>query len=100
MALDPNILVTLLNPLEADDFMSRERNPANRRHVVILHAAGQRHFDRAMRAQRAAEDVLFAGLDDDQRQQLRPVLVVLRDSLASAHEDVCSPPESEWSAKG
>jgi DNA-binding MarR family transcriptional regulator len=94
MALDPSILVTLLNPLEADDFMSsRERDPANRRHVVNLHAASQRHFDSAMRAQRAAEGALFAGLDEDQRRQLSAVPVVLRDSLASGHEDVCSLPE-------
>jgi DNA-binding MarR family transcriptional regulator len=95
MGVDPSILVTLLNPLEADGFVSRERDSADRRrHVVTLTASGQRHFDSAGRAQREAEDALFAGLDDDQRQQLSAMLVALRDSLASGHEDVCSPPET------
>lgn len=95
MGIDPSILVTLLNPLEADGFVSRERNPEDRRrHLVTLTAAGQRHFDSATRAQREAEDALFAGLDDDQRQQLSSALISLRDSLASGHEDACSPPET------
>src|SRR5215207_2934080 len=95
MGVDPSILVTLLNPLEGDGFVSRERDLADRRrHVVTLTAAGQRHFDSATRAQREAEDELFAGLDDDQRRQLSAVLVALRDNLASAHEDACTPPEA------
>ena len=95
MGVDPSILVTLLNPLEVDGFVSRERDPEDRRrHVVTLTAAGRLHFDGATRAQREAEDALFAGLDDDQRQQLSAVLVALRDNLASAHEDACTPPEA------
>jgi DNA-binding MarR family transcriptional regulator len=93
MGVDPSILVTLLNPLEADGFVSRERDPVDRRrHFVTLTAAGRRHFDSATRAQREAEDTLFAGLDDDHRQQLSAVLVALRDSLASVHEHACPPP--------
>ena len=94
MGVDPSILVTLLNPLEAGGFVARERDPADRRrHVVTLTAAGRRHFDEATRAQHEAEDALFAGLDDDQRRQLEAVLVALRDNLSSGHEDGCSPPE-------
>jgi DNA-binding MarR family transcriptional regulator len=95
MGVDPSILVTLLNPLEVDGFVSRERDLADRRrHVVTLTTAGQRHFDSATRAQSEAEDALFAGLDDGQRQQLSAVLVALRDNLASGHEDACAPPET------
>ena len=95
MGVDPSVLVTLLNPLEADGFVSRERDPEDRRrHVVTLTAAGQRHFDNSTRAQREAEDALFAGLDDDQRQQLSEALVALRDSLVRGREDACSPPET------
>jgi DNA-binding MarR family transcriptional regulator len=65
-----------------------------RRHVVTLSATGQRHFDSATHAQREAEDALFAGLDDDQRQQLRSALVALRDSLARGREQACTPPEA------
>ena len=93
MGVDPSILVTLLSPLEADDFVSRERVPVDRRrHVVTLTAAGQQHFESATRAQREAEDALFAGLDNDQRQQLRSALVALRDNLARGREDACRPP--------
>src|SRR5215213_11717804 len=94
MGVDPSVLVTLLNPLEAGGFVSRERDPADRRrHVVTLTAAGWRHFDDATRAQREAEDALFAGLDDDQRRQLEAVLVALRDTLLSGQGDACSPSE-------
>jgi DNA-binding MarR family transcriptional regulator len=75
--------------------VSRERDPADRRHVVTLTAAGQRHFDNATRAQREAEDALFAGLDDDQRRQLEAVLVALRDNLSSGQDDACSPPAAD-----
>jgi DNA-binding MarR family transcriptional regulator len=95
MGVDPSILVTLLNPLEADGFVSRKRDPADRRrHAVTLTAAGRRCLESAMRAQREAEDELFAGLDHDQRRQLGAVLVALRDSLASG-EDACPPETTE-----
>ena len=93
--VDPSILVTLLNPLEADDFVSRERDPADRRrHVVTLTAAGRRHFESATRAQGEVEDALFAGLDGGQLQQLRSALVALRHNLMRGREDACSPPEA------
>ena len=95
MGVDPSILVTLLNPLEVDGLVLRERDPEDRRcHVVTLTAAGRLHFDGATRAQREAEDALFAGLDDNQRQELGAVLVALRDSLSSGVEDACSPLQS------
>ena len=50
VGVDPCILVTLLNPLGADGFVSRERGPVDRRrHVVMLTAAGKRHFGSATR---------------------------------------------------
>ena len=83
MRTDPSILVTLLNPLESGGLLSRERDPLDRRrHLVKLTARGERRLQTAVEAQRRAEDELFAGLDDDQREQLRWLLVALRDSLA------------------
>ncbi len=94
MGVDPSVLVTLLNPLEAGGFVSRERDPADRRrHVVTLTAAGRRRFESATRAQREAEDAMFAALDDDQRQQLEAVLFALRANLSSGQDDACPPPE-------
>jgi DNA-binding MarR family transcriptional regulator len=95
MGVDPSVLVTLLNPLEVEGFVSRERDPADRRrHVVTLTADGRRHFDSATRAQREAEDALFAVLDEDQRRQLGLVLGAMRHNLASVSEDPCTPPEA------
>jgi DNA-binding MarR family transcriptional regulator len=84
MGIDPSILVTLLNPLEADGLVTRQRDPDDRRrHLVTLTGAGKRHLTSAARAQQETEDALFASLDDDQRDQLRGVLLVLRDALAA-----------------
>ena len=84
MGVDPSILVTLLNPLEADGLVNRERDPGDRRrHLVTLTAAGKRHLASASRAQKGTEDALFASLDDGQREQLRTLLLALADGLAA-----------------
>ncbi len=88
MEIDPSILVTLLNPLEADGLLSRQRDTADRRrHLVTLTVKGRRRLTVAAQAQRDAEDELFAGLDDRQREQLRILLMALKDTLS--HE--CQP---------
>jgi DNA-binding MarR family transcriptional regulator len=87
MSTDPSILVTLLNPLEADGYIERNRDPADRRrHVVTLTAKGKRQLERAAKAQREAEDAIFAGLSTEQREQLRDLLVALRDSRDAASD--------------
>jgi DNA-binding MarR family transcriptional regulator len=87
MGTDPSILVTMLNPLEADGLIARRRDPEDRRrHLVTVTAAGERRLIRAAEAQREAEDALFAGLADDQREQLRGLLIALQDSLAERQE--------------
>jgi MarR family len=92
MDVDPSILVTLLNPLEADGYLFRERDPTDRRrHVVTLAGAGERQLERAAQAQRDAEDELFAGLTEVQRAQLRRLVLVIRDQLE--HNSACTPPD-------
>ena len=87
MGIDPSILVTMLNPLEERRFVTRRRDAADRRrHIVLLTDAGTRQLTQAARAQQEAEDVLFAGLDNDQREQLRQVLLALRESLEEREE--------------
>ena len=92
MATDPSILVTLLNPLEADGFVTRSRDSADRRrHVVTLTAKGKRKLDRAAEAQRQAEDTIFSGLSSEQREQLRDLLIALRDSRdPRSGDEACS----------
>src|SRR4051795_11716947 len=80
MHVDASILVTLLNPLEADGYLSRERDADDRRrHVVTITRRGEQQLERAAQAQCDAEDELFAGLTSAQRRQLRALLLVLRD---------------------
>lgn len=106
MDVDPSILVTLLNPLEADGLVSRQRDPADRRrHLVTLTPAGEHALDSASRAQKKTEDTLFVSLDDEQREQLGALLIALRDGLAADTEGACSPtaepePEPEPEAAG
>jgi DNA-binding MarR family transcriptional regulator len=91
MGTDPSILVTMLNPLEEAGLVSRDRDPRDRRcHVVTLTPAGSKQLIRAVRAQREAEDDLFAGLDQAQREQLRQLLIALEDSLADRNETACA----------
>jgi DNA-binding MarR family transcriptional regulator len=99
MGVDPSVLVTLLNPLEADGYVSRQRDPADRRrHVVALSPTGATHLAAAARAQRAAEDELFAALDTDQREQLRQLLLALQANL---HPDQApaAPPQPPTTAR-
>src|SRR5215217_6870648 len=82
MGVAASSLVTLLNPLEAEGLVTRERDPGDRRrHLVTLTDAGEKHLVSASRAQKEAEDALFASLDEGQREQLRSVLIALRDGL-------------------
>jgi DNA-binding MarR family transcriptional regulator len=95
MDVDPSILVTLLNPLEADGYLSRERDADDRRrHVVTITRRGEQQLERAAQAQRDAENELFAGLTDAQRKQLRGILLVLREQLAAGHTGTCASPDA------
>jgi DNA-binding MarR family transcriptional regulator len=81
MAIDHSILVTMLNPLEADGLIERKRSGTDRRrHDVTVTPAGKRRLADAAQAQREAEDTLFAGLTEPQRDQLRELLIALRDA--------------------
>ena len=95
MGVAPSILVTLLNPLEADGLVTRERDTDDRRrHLVTLTKAGEKHLASASRAQKETEDALFASLDENQREQLRSVLIALRDGLGADPESACSREET------
>jgi DNA-binding MarR family transcriptional regulator len=92
MATDHSILVTMLNPLEADGLIKRKRDAADRRrHVVTVTPAGKRRLAGAARAQREAEEALFAGLTEPQRDQLRDLLIALRNANQTQpdHDDHC-----------
>jgi DNA-binding MarR family transcriptional regulator len=90
MDVDPSVLVGLLNPLEAAAFLSRDRDLADRRrHVVTLTGRGERKLARAAQAQRDAEDQILVNLTTAQREQLRELLLVLRDQLGADGGTAC-----------
>src|SRR5215211_6205156 len=94
MGVAPSILVTMLNPLEADGLVTRERDPADRRrHLVTLTEAGERALVSASRAQTETEDELFASLNDERREQLGALLIALRDGLAGETDGACGSAE-------
>jgi DNA-binding MarR family transcriptional regulator len=96
MGVDPSVLVTLLNPLETDGFVARQRDPADRRrHLVALSPAGAKQLAAAAQAQRAAEDSLFSGLDNDQREHLRQLLLALHTSIEAGQAVPGSPPGAD-----
>jgi DNA-binding MarR family transcriptional regulator len=85
MDVAPSILVTLLNPLEVDGDVSRDRDPSDRRcHVVSITPAGERRLGGAAQAQRKAEEEMLGGLTAGQRDQLRDLLVALDGSVGGA----------------
>jgi DNA-binding PadR family transcriptional regulator len=69
--LAANNLVLLLNELEDAGWVRRERDAEDRRrHIVVLTKAGREAFERAERAQNAAEDKVLAALGPQERKQL------------------------------
>lgn len=72
---DANNLVLLLNDIELDDRIKRERDPKDRRrHVVVITKQGEKDLERAEELLETMEDDFFAGLDDDERATLRRLL--------------------------
>ncbi|MDT0347597.1 MarR family winged helix-turn-helix transcriptional regulator [Streptomyces litchfieldiae] len=65
LKVDPSVLVTLLNTLEDDGLIARQRDPADRRrHVVEISPRGVELVAEVDSAVRAVEDRLFDGLDE------------------------------------
>jgi DNA-binding MarR family transcriptional regulator len=79
----------MLNPLEADGLIERKRSDTDRRrrHVVTITPAGKRRLASAGQAQREAENALFSSLTDQQRGQLRDLLIALRDANGTEPAD-------------
>src|SRR3954452_12081651 len=72
---DANNLVVLLNDIEIDDRIRRERDPADRRrHVVVMTRQGEKDLERAEELLETLEEDLFSGLDAGERDTLRTLM--------------------------
>lgn len=90
MAIDHSILVGMLNPLEIDNLVKRERDPEDRRrHVVSITTEGKRRLAQADRSFCEVEEALLRPLDEHQRAQLHGLLVALADERYVVGEDHC-----------
>jgi DNA-binding MarR family transcriptional regulator len=90
VAVDPTKLVGLLNDLEGQELVLRRRDPVDRRrHIVENSREGEARVEAALAAAAAVEDELLAGLDGEQRAQLRELLVLAAESCELS--DPCDP---------
>jgi DNA-binding MarR family transcriptional regulator len=100
MNIAASILVTHLNPLEAEGLIVRERDSHDRRrHLVALTDAGRTRLHQASQAQRDVEDLLFARLDERQREQLRQLLAIIRDDLTDGQQHCATPASLDEQAR-
>jgi DNA-binding MarR family transcriptional regulator len=92
LCMDANNVVLLLNELEQRGYVSRRRDPSDRRrHLVDLTAVGHKALDDAEHKQESIEDEVLQALDADERATLWELLArALRGAepeLAAACED-------------
>jgi DNA-binding MarR family transcriptional regulator len=81
VGVDPSKLVGVLNDLEAEGLIVRRRDPADRRrHIVEVSKEGKAHVAAAERAVAKVEERLFAGINEEERAQLRRTLARVADT--------------------
>ena len=73
--VDANYMTLMLNDLEAEGWVQRRRDPADRRrHIVELTAEGSAAIERAERAIDAMEDEVLGPLSAEERATLRDLM--------------------------
>lgn len=82
--MDPSSMVSTIDDLEAKGLVERRAHPSDRR-AYALHVteAGQDTLARGRRIVREVEDDLLAPLDEQEREQLRSLLLRL---VTAAHD--------------
>jgi DNA-binding MarR family transcriptional regulator len=79
--VDASKLVGILNDLEDDGLIVRRRDPNDRRrHIVELTKEAQTRLAKAEKVAKSVEEEFFAGLNDDERAQLRLLLARVADA--------------------
>lgn len=91
LMLDANNAVLLLNDLEDLGFVERRRDPEDRRrHLVVITKTGLKALLRAEAALDAIEGEIFVGLDDDERAELRRLLLKAVAGLRPVDREVAA----------
>jgi DNA-binding MarR family transcriptional regulator len=76
LRIDASNLVGLLNDLEREGLLVRERDPADRRrHIVALSAAGAQALERAEQTLAAVQEEVLGALDGQERATLHALLL-------------------------
>ena len=84
-SIEPMALVRLLDRLQAEGLVRRERDPHDRRaHRLLLEARAQPVLRQIRELSRRARERTFAGVDADEREQFMRVLQRLADNLGGA----------------
>src|ERR1700742_560452 len=96
LCMDANNVVLLLNELEDLGYVSRRRDPSDRRrHLVGLTSVGSKALDSAEHKQESIEDDVLQALDDEERatlwQLLGRALRGAEPELSEACEDAEAP---------
>jgi DNA-binding MarR family transcriptional regulator len=80
MKLTQNTVVTWLNELEEKGYVTRNRDPEDRRkHIVVLSTRGAQALEHAESELRRIEDDALSALTADERGQLRKLLAKALD---------------------
>lgn len=81
LAIDPSLVVSVLNDLEGAQLALRRRDPHDRRrHIVELTPSGEQTVEAIQQAVGGVEQELFADLDPAELAQLRDLLNRVRTS--------------------
>lgn len=80
LGIDPNVMVGVIDDLEAEGWAERRRSESDRRrHVVVVTEEGHRLIQAGSKAVSAAEEDLLAPLDAAERTALRSIAGSLLD---------------------
>ncbi|HZQ82037.1 MAG TPA: MarR family winged helix-turn-helix transcriptional regulator [Gaiellaceae bacterium] len=87
LSVDPSRVVALLDSLEERGFVTRRRDPQDRRrHVVTITPAGTKELQRLRGIVKKLEAEFFAPLDADQLRTFHQLLLL----LAAEHDPACA----------
>ncbi|HEX3648700.1 MAG TPA: MarR family transcriptional regulator [Pseudonocardiaceae bacterium] len=76
LRIDPSDLVSVLDDLERDGLVRRDRDPADRRrYAVTLTPAGADRLAELLAASRVTDERLFAGLTESEKTELHRLLL-------------------------